>query len=222
MVFSCWHGTLLWKQQWWSLCGGEHSPPGTKHGIELTQAFSYPIRLSNKILPPLSFCSTPPHLGLVTSVSAYISCSVQFYPMPPVCFSSSLSSQFHPFFCSTKTDIHQWHRMANNFVLWECRGCTEMPSVGISASRFAPALPLTLCLSFTEGSLFSIAPVWEQERHSIGGELLAVCPAGKNREWRSSAKKSLTGHLYHCWELQQLHRHARSYLLKIHGPAWYI
>lgn len=95
-------------------------------------------------------------------------------------------------------------------------------AVCFSALRFAPALltRVTLCFSFTEGSLFSIAPVWERVRwRERGVELLAWCPVGKNREWRWSARKGLTGHLYWGCEVQQWLKHAQSYLLKIHGSA---
>lgn len=50
--------------------------------------------------------------------------------------------------------------------------------------------------AFTEGSLFSIATVWERVRWRSGRELLALCLVGKIREWRRSARKSLTRHLY--------------------------
>lgn len=117
---GCWRGTLLWKQQWWSLCGGERSPPGTKRGTESSpRLFSCPARLSNK--PSLLF--TPSHAESRASVSSCIflsfSTSLHLFPLsvsvavPPVYFSPSLSSQFHPFFHPTKTAIHSWHLESN-------------------------------------------------------------------------------------------------------------
>lgn len=57
-----------WGKQWWSLCGRERSPPGTKHSRELTQAgysaTPHPHSLPRLLCPPvfssdmfLSFCS---------------------------------------------------------------------------------------------------------------------------------------------------------------------
>ncbi len=95
-------------------------------------------------------------------------------------------------------------------------------AVWISVLRFAPAhlARVTLCFSFAEGSLFSIAPVWKRVRWRSGGELLALCPVRKNRKWRWRAKKGLTGHLYWCCEVQQWLNRAQSYQFKIHGSAW--
>lgn len=56
-----------WGKQWWSLCGREPSPPGTKHSRELTQAgysaTPHPHSLPRLLCPPvfssdmfLSFC----------------------------------------------------------------------------------------------------------------------------------------------------------------------
>lgn len=86
--------------------------------------FSCPARLPiNPPSPPLLFTPSPslppptqaslsPYISLVflSSTSHLLSVPV---PMPPVYFSSSLSSQFHPFFCPTKIAIHPWHLEAN-------------------------------------------------------------------------------------------------------------
>lgn len=86
--------------------------------------FSCPARLSNKPSLPspsihsLAFCVSLTRASLSACVSLIffplhlLPLSVPI-PMPPVYFSSSLSSQFHPFFCPTKAAIHPWHLGAN-------------------------------------------------------------------------------------------------------------
>lgn len=87
------------------------------------ELFSCPARLSNKRSLPspsidgLAYCVSP---HSIFSFSFHFSCfsalhHSHFLPldMPPVYFFPSLSSQFHPFFCPTKTAIHPWHLKAN-------------------------------------------------------------------------------------------------------------
>lgn len=55
-------------------------------------------------------------------------------------------------------------------------------AVGISALRFTPLALLarvTLCFSFTEGSLFSIASVWERVTWRSGGGTVGLMPSWK-------------------------------------------
>lgn len=74
--------------------------------------FSCPTRLSNKPSLPRLLCF--PHSSFSFSSFSPLHHSY-FLPldMPPVYFSPSLSSQFHPFFCPTKTAIQPWHFKAN-------------------------------------------------------------------------------------------------------------
>lgn len=83
--------------------------------------FSCPARLSSK--PPLLFTHSPsasPPLKLqflptFLSFSSPLRLSHFLCPYPDLLFISppSLSSQFHPFLCHTKTAIHPWHLEAN-------------------------------------------------------------------------------------------------------------
>lgn len=118
--------------------------------------------------------------------------------MPPVYFSSSLSSQFHPFFCPTKTAIHPWHLEVNKTSSENAnpaQKCHRSRDFCLKILSRSPCQSYFV-FSFTEGSLFSIATVWERVRWRSGGELLASCLVGKIREWSRSARKSLTRHLY--------------------------
>lgn len=216
---SCWRGTLLWKQQWRSLCGGERSPPGTEHGTELTLAFQLasggffffsinpPAPLS-----PLAFTPTlslPLQLHFPPRILNFFSNSLTSLFVPP----RLPSSQFQPFlFAAQRQPLSP--------------GRTKTPSENAKPTQkchnslgFGPEIHcgVTLCVPFTEGSLFSIACVWERVRCRSGGWPRARLE--KNREWGRSAKKGLTGHLYWRCEVQQRLQHAQSYLLKIHGSA---
>lgn len=111
-VCGCWHGTLLWKQQWWSLCGADHSPTGTERdtarsGFSLAQ-LGFPIYPSHSSPSLHSFSSSP--FSQFSFSSSHPLC---VYPSPlfiPPCRSPLLS---HSFFCPTKTAIHPWHLKAN-------------------------------------------------------------------------------------------------------------
>lgn len=116
---GCWRGTLLWKQQWWSLCdeggrqaaGGERSPPGTKRGTESSpRLFSCPCyRLSNK--PSLLFTPSPAVSGFSFVLPAL---SLFFYSSPSLPLSKSIASCLFPprsllsvsFFLSPHKDTH--------------------------------------------------------------------------------------------------------------------
>lgn len=142
---GCWHGTLLWKQQWWSLCGEERSPPGTNRGTAHS-GFS-----AAQLVFPISHFHSPPSLSsysLVAFCLLHSSFIFLFFPSLVFCFSPSLpllclylypypglflslshsSSQFHPFFYLTKTAIHPWLLKENKNLLWKRKACTEMPS----------------------------------------------------------------------------------------------
>lgn len=111
---SCWCGTVLWKQQWRSLCGGEHSPPGTERGTELTLAFQlasggFFLFPTNPPVPlsPLAFTPTlsaslpfqlhfPPCISFPTLLLLSLFC---FFP-PSILLSVSAFS-----FCATKAAI---------------------------------------------------------------------------------------------------------------------
>lgn len=187
---SCWRGTLLWKQQWRSLCGGERSPPGTERGTELTLAFQlasggffffFFFFFNKPSRPTLSSCihshslpaSLPFQLHFPPRILNFFSNSptslfVFFFPRPP-------SSQFQPFlFAPQRRPLSP--------------GRTKTPSENAKPAQkchdslgFGPEIlsGVTLCVPFTEGSLFSIARVWERVRCRSGGEPLAPCPARK-------------------------------------------
>lgn len=88
--------------------------------------FSCPAILSNKRLPPsLCFCSLPRSLRLpLTNFPT----SFSLTPLSlPVYFSPSLSSQFHPFFCPTKTLIHPSPLEANKMFTENAKCAQKMP-----------------------------------------------------------------------------------------------
>lgn len=81
--------------------------------------FSCPARLCNRpslpspFIYPLLSCDYPNQASLSVHVSLIFLSSIlptlSLYPCLLFFFSSTLSSQFHPFFCPTKTSIHSWH-----------------------------------------------------------------------------------------------------------------
>lgn len=226
----CWRGTLLWKQQWWSLCGGERSPPGTKRGTESSpRPFSCPARLSNK--PSLLFTPSPAAspasvsprefsrsllLCVSPTLSVYSSC------LFPLSLPRSLLSV--SFFLLPHKDGHSPVALkGEQNVLWKCKKpaqkCHRSRDFCLKSRSLSPSLRwVTLCLSFTEGSLFSIGPVWERVRRRRWRGAAGPVPSCRERRWIT--KKGLTGHLYWCREVQQQRlKHAQSYLLKIHRSA---
>lgn len=120
---SCWRGTLLWKQQWRSLCGGERSPPGTERGTELTLAFQlasggFFLFFSNKpSRPTLSFCIHSHSLSSIFFLPFQLHfppCILNFFSdSPPSLFvlffffspPSTLLSVSAFSFCATKTAV---------------------------------------------------------------------------------------------------------------------
>lgn len=192
-----WLGSLLWKQQWWSLCGGERSPPGTKLGTELAQAFQLPPHpphsLASLLSPP-----TPAFSPACLSLSSPLRLSrfpcpysrLLFIspPVSPLNFTLSFAPQRQPFTRGTKTKMNKTSS-ENAKPAEKC-----LRSQGFCRLSSPELL---------RGSLFSIAPVWERVRWRSGGQLLASGPLGKSREWRWRAETSLTGHLYWCCEMQR-------------------
>lgn len=181
---GCWRGILLWKQQWRSLCGGERSAPGTKRGTELTRAFSCPARLSN--LPSLQILLfTPPPSQTPHSSFTF---SLLFFRFllsisPTLClFRSPLN--FILSFPPTKNAIQPWHLKANKTASENVKPAQKCHRSRDFCLKIRSLARVALCLLFTEGSVFSIGPVWERVRWRSGGELLAWYPVGKNREWR--------------------------------------
>lgn len=148
--------------------------------------FSCPARLSNKpppsplllftpatpVSPLLRLHSLPTFLSFSSSpLSLPLSVPIC---MPPVFFLLQSLLSISSFLLPHK-DIHspmalRGRRTKHALKMQSLR--RNATAVGISALRFAPALlaRLTLYFLFTEGSLFSIAPVWERVRWRSGVE----------------------------------------------------
>lgn len=167
--------------------------------------FSCPARLSNK-----PSRSTPSyslrHLHRLFPHSSFSFSHRVFQPLSSspslrlsrARFSSSLSSQFQPFFCATmraiqpKSPLNMQILPRNAIAVW------------ISPLRFTPALsPELLCISRSlRGHCFPSHQCGRGLDVGVEGKLLAPCPVGENRERGRSAKKGLTGHLERRCEAQ--------------------
>lgn len=84
-----------------------------------------------------------PASSLVFYSSPSLPLSLSIAPVYSPSPSLSLSSQFHSFFCPTKTAIHQWHLKANKTSSENAKSLHRNAiAVGISALRVAHSLSL--------------------------------------------------------------------------------
>lgn len=153
------------------------------------------------LIPSLTFTASPPlqlqFLPPCLAAPLLLSSSPSL-PLSRVHFSSSLSSQFQPFFCATMQAI-QPKSPLNTQILPR-----NAIAVWISPLRFTPALSAELlCISHSlRGHCFPSHQCGRELDVGVEGKLLASCPVGENRERGRSAKKVLTGHLERRCEAQ--------------------
>lgn len=219
---SCWRGTLLWKQQWRSLCGGERSPPGTERGTELTLAFQLasrgffffsinpPIPLSPLAFTPTLFASLPFQLHFPPRVLNFFSNSptslfVFCFFSPSTLLSVSAFS-----FCATKTAIEpRWTKTLR-------RNAT---TVWVSAPRFSPEL---LCVSRSlRGHCFPSPVCGRGLDVGVEGSRWPRARLEKNREWGRSAKKVWRGiftGVVKCSSGYNMHSHTYLKFMALLGP----
>lgn len=167
-----WRGVFTpWHQSW------HRTHPGFSagwRGISHKPSL-YPLLL----FTPSPSAFSPPHSSFTFSLHFSRLLLLSVSPTLYVYFSPSLSPlSFIPSFSPTKTAIHTWHLTADKTYSENAKPAqTNAIAVGTSALRFSPAL---LDQSCTEGSVFSIIPVWERVRRRRGA--LASRPLGKNRD----------------------------------------
>lgn len=117
------------------------------------------------------------------SLSPYFSFVFSSPSLPLSClFRSPLN--FILSFSPTKNAIQPWHLKANKTASENVKPAQKCHRSRDFCLKIRSLARVALCLLFTEGSMFSIGPVWERVRWRSGGELLAWYPVGKNREWR--------------------------------------